>query len=284
MFASASATSAQEPTRIEAAGLPNLVRVTPGVLSGGLPDGEVGFASLQWLGVKTVISVDGAQPDVELARRHGLRYVHLPHGYDGISLERSAELAKAVRELEGPVYIHCHHGKHRSPAATAVACVGAGLVDAEQARQLLQVAGTSPHYEGLFRSVARAGPIAPERLDALQVQWLEVAPITPLAAAMVEIEQLHDRLQQLAKDQWRPARRREDSAPHQALLLVEQYRELLRIEYPKREPGFVDELRRALAGAESLERELRAGRGEGADRALAGVTRSCQSCHERHRD
>ena len=54
------------------------------------------------LGVKTVISVDGAKPDVDLAKKHGMRYVHLPHGYDGVPDDRAKELAKAVRRPGRP--------------------------------------------------------------------------------------------------------------------------------------------------------------------------------------
>jgi len=107
------------PVKLNALHLPNAVHVHAKVISGGQPDGEAAFQELHRLGVKTVISVDGAAPDLELAKKYGLRYVHLPHGYDGIPEPRVQELAKAVRDLEGPIYIHCHHGKHRSPAAAA---------------------------------------------------------------------------------------------------------------------------------------------------------------------
>jgi protein tyrosine/serine phosphatase len=69
-----------------------------------------------------------------------------------VPAERAAELAKAVRDLPGPIYIHCHHGKHRSPAAAAVACVAAGLLAPERAPAVLKEAGTSPNYRGLFAS------------------------------------------------------------------------------------------------------------------------------------
>src|SRR5690349_9452889 len=79
--------AAPAPARIEKIDtrhLPNAVRIHAKVFSGGLPDGEAGFAELQELGIKTVISVDGAKPDVATAKKHGLRYVHMPHGYDGV--------------------------------------------------------------------------------------------------------------------------------------------------------------------------------------------------------
>jgi len=56
--------------------LPNAVRVHAKVISGGLPALE----ELRSLGVKTVVSVDGALPDLASAEKCGLRYVHLPHG------------------------------------------------------------------------------------------------------------------------------------------------------------------------------------------------------------
>ncbi|MEZ6069075.1 MAG: hypothetical protein R3C10_02145 [Pirellulales bacterium] len=141
--------------RRKRAHLPNAVQLHPRVISGGLPEGDAAFAELEQLGVKTIISVDGAKPDVQAAARHGLRYVHLPHGYDGIPEERGRELAKAVRELDGPIYIHCHHGKHRSPAAATVACVSTGLLPANEAVAVLKLAGTSPNYRGLYESAER---------------------------------------------------------------------------------------------------------------------------------
>src|SRR5262245_25679022 len=82
--------------------LPNALQVHEKVISGGMPEGDDSFAELQTLGIKTIISVDGAKPDVEMAQKYGMRYVHLPHGYDGVPESRAKELAKAVRDLPGP--------------------------------------------------------------------------------------------------------------------------------------------------------------------------------------
>ncbi len=150
----ASVTVAAEPVATKY--LPNTIRVHSNVYSGGLPSGDAAFGELADFGIRTIISVDGAQPNVALAAKHGLRYVHLPHGYDGISEDRVNELAKAVKDLPGPIYIHCHHGKHRSPAAAAVACVAAGLVPDTQALAILKLAGTSRRYRGLYRSAENA--------------------------------------------------------------------------------------------------------------------------------
>lgn len=101
-------------------GLHNVFRITDKLLSGSVPEGDLGFQTLQKLGVKTIITVDGAKPDVERAKKFSMRYVHLPIGYDGVPADQGLRLAKAVRDLPGLIYMHCHHGKHRSPAAAVV--------------------------------------------------------------------------------------------------------------------------------------------------------------------
>ena len=202
------------PRKHPAEFLPNLVQVHPCVYSGGTPEGAPAFQELQTLGVQTVISVDGAKPDVATARQFGLRYVHLPHGYDGIPPRRAAELAKAVQDLPGRIYIHCHHGQHRSPAAATVACIVAGMVDPAAAESILQLAGTSPEYRGLFRSTTEAVPADPEFLKRLQVDFRETVELPPLAESMVTIERIHDRLIVLANNRWRvPAGRSRSRCP-----------------------------------------------------------------------
>ena len=68
-------------------GLSNVVAFHDGFYSGSAPAGDAGFDSLSSLGIKTILSVDGAMPDVELADKYGMRYVHLPIGYDGFDDE-----------------------------------------------------------------------------------------------------------------------------------------------------------------------------------------------------
>ena len=114
------------PRPVHAAGLHNVFRLAPGLYSGSQPEGDAGFASLRRLGVRTVISVDGSTPDGERAERFGLRYIHLPVGYDGVPRDKAVAAAKAVRELPGPTYLHCHHGKHRGPAVAACVLLAAG--------------------------------------------------------------------------------------------------------------------------------------------------------------
>ena len=84
---------------LQSDGLHNLFSLSPNLYSGSAPEGDLGFASLNKLGIKTILTVDGTAPDVSAAHRHGLRYIHIPHGYDGIDAQTQAWLIKAVEIL-----------------------------------------------------------------------------------------------------------------------------------------------------------------------------------------
>lgn len=275
------------PTKLATAHLPNAYQVHGKVISGGLPEGEAGFRELAALGVKTVISVDGAKPEVELARKHGLRYVHLPHGYDGIAESRVHELAKAVRDLPGSIYIHCHHGKHRSPAATAAACVAAGLLEPANAEGVLKAAGTSEGYRGLYRAAREAKRLDAGLLDAMPNDFPETARVPPLAEAMVAIEHVQDHLKQIEAAGWKTPASNPALAPaHEALLLREHFTELLRANETEGRPeGFRRYLLESEAAAVGLESALRGpGTSEQAARQLATIGQKCVACHREYRD
>ena len=286
--------AANTPHRIHAQHLPNAVRVHANVISGGLPQGNEAFQELQSLGVKTVISVDGQKPDVRTAAKYGLRYVHLPHGYDGVPLSRVMELAKAVQELDGPIYIHCHHGKHRSPTAATVACVALGLLPRAQAVPVLRLAGASPKYRGLFQSARAAKPLDKALLDGLKVEFREEIDVPPLADAMVKMEHTHEHLTKIALARWRTPTEHPDLDPaHEALLLREHFTELLRADYVRQEPeAFKALLRNSEDAAKALEFALRdwtpatpsAEPPEVVLRLSARIAANCTACHERFRD
>jgi protein tyrosine phosphatase (PTP) superfamily phosphohydrolase (DUF442 family) len=267
------------------------VQVHPQVLSGGQPADEAAFAELSRRGIKTVISVDGARPQVEAAARHGLRYVHLPHGYDGISAERLRTLARALRDLEGPFYIHCHHGKHRSPAAAAAACVAAGWTSPEAAPAVLALAGTSPHYLGLWVAARGARRLEPAELDGVQDAFPEVVEGTPMVEAMVALDEAHEHARRLA------AEHRENlsaasaaEAAHAALLLGEHFAELLRLDEVQRQPAefrvLLRESQKAVGVWETALRGTPAGSAPpaAAGRAAATIAESCTACHRQFRD
>lgn len=294
VFSNEPSPKAPPPEKISKPHLPNAFRIHEKLISGGLPEGDAAFAELRELGVQTIISVDGAKPDVERAKKFGMRYVHLPHGYDGISDPRAKELAKAVRDLDGPIYLHCHHGKHRSPAAAAVACVALGWLDQNAALAVLKATGTSENYRGLFNSVRSAQRLDTKLLDSLPADFPESAKLPPLAEAMVAIEHTHDQLKLIAAADWRSPKSHPDLDPaHEALLLLEHFKELGRSEAVKTQPAvfrlLVQESETLCQELETRLRDWTAAKQpaplpKAIPATFAKITAGCANCHRQFRD
>ncbi len=291
---------ALELERLPVEHLPNAIRIHPKVLSGGLPEDAAAFEELKQLGVRTIISVDGAKPDVELAKQFGMKYIHLPHGYSGVPKFRSLELAKAVLEKEGPIYIHCHHGKHRSPTAAAVACVGAGFIAAHEANSILKFASTSASYQGLYQSAELAQRYETKQLHELQVDYRESVEVPPLAESMVELDQVFERVANANRTGWKQALELANTTlPHDVLLLREQFTEMLRTDEVQRQPIAFQELTRSseIAAQEledllgNLVAQIRvaqlgddAARFQQMSEAFSRIEQNCKSCHQKFRD
>lgn len=270
--------------------LHNVHRVTPKIVSGSQPDTEAAFKKLGDLGVKTIISVDGAKPHVDLAARYGMRYVHLPIGYDGVQAEQGKALAKAMHELPGPIYVHCHHGKHRSAAAVAVACVLNGSLPPSHAERVLQTFGTGENYKGLWQAARDARPLTLRALRAITVKYVPVAEIGPLTDAMVQIDHRWEHLKALQAAGWNAPEHHPDlDSAHEAMLLLELYRELARPGNAsvKDEPeDFHRLMRENEVAAAALHHALTATPldRESAQAALKSLAAGCKSCHQSHRD
>ncbi|MCE9563104.1 MAG: hypothetical protein K8U57_13760 [Planctomycetes bacterium] len=278
--------SAFAPTRLgDRPGLHNVFRLTDRLYSGSSPEGDAGFRSLRELGIVVVVSVDGATPEVETARRHGLRYAHLPIGYDGVPRDTALRIARVVRDSSGPVYVHCHHGQHRGPAAAiAVARCLDERCDARTALDFLTAAGTDPRYKGLFADVERVGNALPGELDRV-TELPETAVVPDLTRLMVAVDERWDRLKAVKAAGWKTPPNHPDVDPaHEAVQLAELYREAARLPAVTREPA----MRRGFIEAERLARELEAAlRSKDGDRTevlfrASGVT--CTGCHGGHRD
>lgn len=268
-------------------GLGNVVTYAEGLVCGAQPAGEAGFATLKAMGIATVISVDGAAPDVETARRYGLRYVHLPIGYDGMDRARALQITRAVQAMPGPVYIHCHHGRHRSACAAGAAAVTLGLLTREQALARMHVSGTSPSYPGLFRAVAEASADDGDALNALSTDFPEVWPATSLVQTMVRVEAAHAHLAAIAAAGWRVPAEHPDLVPaSEAGQLADLFRALVDLEQVQGEPDdFRRRLREASSRASRLEAALIRRDGPGQLTALLEpIQASCRDCHRRYRN
>ena len=63
------------------------------------------------------------------------------------AVERLKELAQAVASCEGPIYLHCHHGKHRSAAAVVKSPRSKARVPVSKCRRP-QLVASSPAQSG----------------------------------------------------------------------------------------------------------------------------------------
>ena len=269
-------------------GIENFYQLNERVYSGSAPEGEAGFAALQARGIKTIITVDGATPDVVTARKYGLRYVHLPIGYDGISSNQAVRLVKAAQTLPGPVFVHCHHGLHRGPAGAAVICEGLGGWTPEQAVAWLQLAGTATNYAGLYASVRQFQAPSLVELRAVSADFPERSRISPLAEVMVQIDQRFDHLKLIRQADFKSPPGNPDLDPgNEALQLEELFKELRRNPTTdRRGKEFGEFLRRAEQASGALRVEMKSSGVvlTDAEAAFRRLGEACNACHKAQRN
>lgn len=269
-------------------GLHNVVTYSDGLYSGSVPEGDEGFDTLVGMGVRTIISVDGALPEVDEATARGMRYVHLPIGYNGMGAERTLEIAKAIHDLPGPVYVHCHHGKHRSAGATAAAAVTLGKLSTDAATARMKVSGTAPNYTGLYKCAAVAAPVDERTLAALPAYFPERSSPTGLVQSMTAIDEANDELKAIEKAGWKTPADHLDLVP---VAIAGRMADLFRT-------GAEDNAAKAhsqefrdwlLAESKQLE-AIEAGLASGTlladelSKRMKAVQQSCKDCHAKYRD
>lgn len=271
-----------------ATGIENFYQLSTNVYSGSAPEGDAAFAALKALGIKTIITVDGAKPDVEAAKRFGLRYVHLPIGYDGVPTAQAMRLVKAVETLPGPVYIHCHHGLHRGPAGAAVVCMATEGWTAEQAVAWLHQAGTATNYAGLYRTVSAFQPPTADALQNVSSDFPETSSVSALADVMIEIDGRMDNVKLTQKAGYKTPPGHPDLAPeNEALLLHELFKELVRSPLAEaRSQDFRDKLVTAEEAANTYHLSLLITPFDPkrSDAALQRLNTDCTACHVVYRN
>lgn len=282
----AAAESGTDWTSIDIAGCENVFQLSESVYSGGEPHDEAALKALADHGIKTIVSVDGAKPDVETAKKYGLRYIHLPIGYDGFSRERGLQFGRVLTDLKGPVYFHCHHGKHRGPAAVAAGMECTGAWTPTQANAFLKAAGTADKYTGLYNFVNTFKLPSKKELATVDVSFPAVADTPPFQESMAQIDRQKDNLALAEKSGWKaPADHPDIAPPHEALQLRETFTELIRLNAgPERPAPFHEDMKKALAAATALEEALRTSQPGAATSAFKTLNQACNTCHEQFRD
>ncbi len=259
--------------------IPNLHKLNTTIYSGGEPQGLPAFKALREMGVRTVVSVDGAKPDVESAHRCGIRYIHLPVGYGGIEVSKAIALGNVVRSVSGGVLVHCHHGKHRGPAAACIVAMGAGVMTAEQSMEFMKLAGTGRNYPGLWRDV---GGFPSLKTDVNAAPYVERSTVDPFVESMGEMDQAMDRLQSLALQPGSMATSAQMAAAAQ--LLHEGFKESSRHLKSDVPDQLKSQLSEAEQAAERFQRDLAQGDLAASKAAIPALRARCVQCHQRFRD
>ena len=268
------------------AGLVNVFRYSDRLYGGSGPESPAAFDSLQRLGIRTIVSVDGGAPDAMAARMRGMRYVHLPFGYNGCPAPTAARIVKAVRDLAAPIYIHCHHGKHRGPTAVAFARVALDGLSPAQAAAEMERAGAGKNYVGLYAAVRNYRRPDPATIDRTPSDFPETAPPQPEREAMVAIGHEWERLILCRDAGWKTPPAHPDLKPdHQALLLREAIHEYRRRPAThRRSAAFRSALDASEDLAVRLEAAIRARAASESSVLVLKLQKGCVGCHQAHRD
>ncbi len=276
--------SAAEETQPQTHTLENIHKLAPSVFSGSEPATADDFQRLRSLGVRSILSVDGASPNVALAHEHALVYAHVPIAYAGVDPADTLAIARVIRDLPRPIYVHCHHGKHRGPAAAALGLVCTGELTPGQGLAFMDLAGTSPSYAGLFEAVGEARKLATEEISGVPMPP-ETAPVPDLVRSMAQIDRAFDHLKLVEASDWRaPPSHPDLVAVNEAALIHDRLR-AMRIEprHARRDDARFHRLLRAAEDAAlGLEESLRRDPAQ-ASGAIEDLDRSCVACHAIYR-
>jgi protein tyrosine phosphatase (PTP) superfamily phosphohydrolase (DUF442 family) len=271
----------------------NVFHLSENVISGSEPHDEQALRRLLDMGVRTIISVDGKAPAAEEAAALGMRYVHVPIQYSGIGEADIARLAKTFRELEGPFYVHCFHGKHRGPAGAAIGRIVLDGSSREVAiAEMKQYCGTSDKYEGLFRTIATAEMPTSAETRAFAYAFDAVKKPRGIVGTMVPVSRTHDTLFDLMERDWAVDPEHPDIDPlNEAEILAQAFGDGCDLEQVAGGPADLrawfersrDESRALVAALRAL-REGASERSGEATKRFEAIKQLCADCHAAYRN
>ncbi len=123
-------------------------------------------------------------------------------------------------------------------------------------------------------------------IDRAPARFPEIAPVPPLAEAMVQIDDRFAALQRIQRAGGRvPHGEPDRDFAHEALQLKELFRELQRTGAVAGRPrDFRDWMRAAESGSAEIEAAVHASDPDRADAALGRVAAACADCHAHYRN
>ena len=220
-----------------------------------------------------------------------MKYIHIPLGYDGVGEKERRQFATLMMHTKGKIYFHCHHGKHRGPAAVATCMIISGDLDQEQAMAYMAVAGTSRDYKGLWDSVAsiRRGEVEAGSVNDLPSR----AESDGIAQYMAKLDRRWEVIQEEKKQSLDLNVSDPNKLQQEVIAIMECLRESARSVQRDREGKWgdakslqrlVDHLLDSSTTAEQFANAIRSGDKKKASESFASLAKQCKSCHEKYRD
>ncbi len=258
------------------------VQVAHDVWVGPVPAAPTQVQQLKDAGIRTVISVD-ALPSPAMAS-FDVRRVHIPIGYDTVSQADLDALIVAWRDCPKPLYIHCHHGKHRAPAAAAALLRRLGRLDPQAGEAVLTRCGTSRSYPGLYRVVRTTTPISLAAFSALTVPLHAHQQAGTMAEAMANLDRVWKKVKATSQSHWQPPKTHPDAAPAADCAAVTEHLRHMRTMPYSEQPSWEKKLDQAIDAATRLEAAVQQQDHAMATAIVVWMDSSCTHCHAVFRD
>lgn len=140
------------------AGIIRFAEIRPGLTRGGEP-GTEGLRYLQRKGYRTIVSFLTDPAESAWVVQSGMRYVHLPMRSSFFFADTPTDeqvqqfLSVASDSTLYPMYIHCHAGKDRTGAMTAIYRMEVCGWTADEAVEEMRAFGFSGRYDKLRKYV-----------------------------------------------------------------------------------------------------------------------------------
>ena len=253
------------------------------IWTGAAPADATAMRTLFDAGIRTVISVD-ALPSPLAPAGVEMRRAHFPVGYDGVSATVQDALLVAWRDCSKPLYIHCHHGHHRGPAAAVTLLRRLGRVNESEGLAMLRACGTSFAYPGLYQSMREATGVSSATLQALEIPLREHHQVGSLTAGMAALDRSWDNVLESQRGGWQRSHRHPDAAPTAETAAVTEHLRAIATMPHTYPPSFDSALARVIEASTRLEAAVARGDFLMAGRLASWMDSSCVACHAGHRD
>lgn len=185
--ASMTATGKPLARTIPEAGIIRFAEIRPGLARGGEP-GPEGLRYLRSQGYRTIVSFLTDPAESAWVVQSGMRYVHLPMRSsfffaDTPTDEQVHQFLSVVGDsTQYPMFIHCHAGKDRTGAMTAIYRMEVCGWTVEEAVEEMRAFGFSGRYGKLRNYVENYSVQSPTASSPPTATALESAPAAPASA------------------------------------------------------------------------------------------------------